>query len=396
MSVRIDEFLTKLLAGFILLTVVLFFLAENGRINAFSTYLIALTLLPGLLFSSIRKYLADSNRLIWFATVSLVSYLAASSVWAGDSTSESPKLFGYGIFILAFIASTVICIQRYSRFNKFLLLAIIASATFSAVLSIYLHVLLPEYQPLPEPRLFGFGRLENPVIAAISYGFGFYVGVFLLLNSSDLQARLLLGICLTVLLVAIVLTGTRTVWAALALAIGLGFAIRYPEKATLLLLGTIAFTSIVGVLALGWENIARRALSFRPEIWSEFITRTLTTHPLIGFGSGTESQWTFSEITINHPHSIFVSTFYFGGLIGLALLLALYGSCVSVLRLQVKPSNYRLLATMALSYGFVIGFFDGDNVITKVDHLWWVIWLPISWCLVIKPKIINENSGGNH
>ena len=389
MSAKASRILAYCLASLVLLTPALFFLAENGKINAFSTYLLALLMIPALVLPDLRKHLAGQAT-AWWATAGLLVYLGISATWA--ATDRPAAYLGYGLLILAFMGGCVISTRRFAPFQRYLLVTIAGCATLSALLSIYLHFALPEYQPLPEPRLFGFGRLENPAIAAMSYGFAVTVTGFLLLQSRDPGSRIIAIACLSALLTAVVLTGTRSVWPAIGVSLGIGMALQFRQRGFWIFAGTVALVGLVGAMALGWEELTRRALSFRPEIWSEFIRRTLDANVLFGMGSGTDSHWVHPELTFQHPHSIFVSAFYFGGMIGLVMLFALYAACVRGIWCS-EISGARQLAAMALAYGFMIGIFDGDNVVTKVNHLWWVLWLPVSWCLCLDDSRSIRTSG---
>ena len=226
----------------------------------------------------------------------------------------------------------------------------------------------------------------------MSYGFAITVTGFLLIQAKDLGRRMLTITCLIALLTAVVLTGTRSVWPAVGISLGIGLALQYQQRGLWLFLVTVTGVGLLGATALGWEELTRRALSFRPEIWSEFIHRTLDANVLFGLGSGTDSHWAHPELTFQHPHSIFVSVFYFGGLTGLAMLLILYVACLRGIW-RSRMAVARQLAAMTLAYGFMVGIFDGDNVVTKVNHLWWILWLPVTWCLCLDDSRSIRTSG---
>ena len=40
-----------------------------------------------------------------------------------------------------------------------------------------------------------------------------------------------------------------------------------------------------------------------------------------------------------------------------------------------------LPASMTLTFGLVVGLLDGDNLLTKIDYLWWIFWLPVALCI---------------
>jgi len=227
--------------------------------------------------------------------------------------------------------------------------------------------------------------LSNPVISAVSYGFTTLLAVHLIIDRRELWQRLLIVACLILLVVAIALAGTRTAWLAMGLGAGIGLAMVYRRRALPVMVGVVLATGLVAVFAVGWDDLIKRGLSFRPEIWAEFISRSIEVNPLLGAGSGSDSHWETLELSFKHPHSIFVSAFFFGGLVGLSLLVGLLVACVHHLYLA-EESEVKTLAVMTLVYGVTVGVFDGDNVLTKIDYLWWVVWFPVGVTLCVPAR----------
>lgn len=315
--------------------------------------------------------------------------MSLSAIWSENGSLSLAVLhLGYALLILAFVYGIVLSHSKHTHFLLIFLAVTAASAFFSALVSIYLHFAYPDYQPLPEPRLFALGRLNNPMISAISYGMACIMTVFLFLNRNVLWEKILLLLCLFTLIWAIVLSGTRGVWLALAFSIGsgAGFSFRSEfHKQILIFVSVVIATVILVSLAIGTEELLRRGLSFRLEIWTEFINRTIGTNFLLGFGSDSDSRWSWDNIPFKHPHSIFVSVFFYGGFVGFLLLIGLLGFTTRQLK-RADHTSVKQLALMLLVYGITVGLLDGDNVLTKVDVLWWVIWLPIALVLCTQSK----------
>jgi O-antigen ligase len=392
-SDKIFNGLVGLTIFFVLLTVGLFFLSDNGRINAFPSYLLVLTV--PLLIAFRRLPMGQLLNPVAFSATALLLYLAVSASWAVDGDGILKHL-GYALLIGCFIAGFALCQQDRGDFLLLFLVTVLVCGTASAGISIYLHYLLPEYQPLPEPRLYGFGRLNNPVISAVSYGLVVMIGLHLLTQHRLLWQRAGLIASLAAVMFAISLTGTRVVWLAMGLAAGFGFSLYLRRNPLLIVSAALIITGGIAIAAIGWEAITVRALSFRPEIWAEFVGRAWEANILIGVGSGSDSYWVTEVLTFKHPHSIFVSTLYFGGLIGLALLLAMIGSCTRHL-IAAPASRVRNLAITLSIYGLTVGCFDGDNPLTKIDYLWWVVWLPVALALCTNPPqaVSAEPSGSS-
>ena len=149
------------------------------------------------------------------------------------------------------------------------------------------------------------------------------------------------------------------------------------------IIGTVTVLSSAAYILVGAELLLHRALSFRPEIWSEFVSRTIERSIWFGNGMTTESEFQLSGLLIQHPHSVLVSTFYYGGLTGLVLYIGLIFKVASALNVM-ENQNVRLLGLMLIAFGQTATFFDGDELISKVNYLWLIIWLPVG--LAITPR----------
>jgi O-antigen ligase len=369
--------LSYLLAFSLILILGLYFLAENGRINAFATYLvgIAIIFMAGLGQINFRSLLQP----VWVLAGLLLVYLVVAANWAAGGEGLA-KHAGYALLIATFLLGLRYSVQSNPAFLTWFLLVAVACGTASAALSLQLHVALPDYQPLPEPRLYGFGRLNNPMISAVSYGFVLVCAVHLATQTRQNWHWALLLLAGVVLLAAIALTGTRVVWLAIAIAAGMIVAQQVQRFALAAFAGVLIGIGVLAIALLGWEEVTRRALSFRPEIWQEFLARTLAANIWIGAGSGSDASWAAEAETFKHAHSIFMSTFYYGGILGLVLLLGMLGCCCQQLRASTM-GPLRNLTTALLAYGVTIGLFDGDAILTKIDQQWWLLWFPVGLVL---------------
>ena len=382
MMPKILDCLYIALAASVVLCLVLFFLVENGRANAFATYLVGIGVLFALPFVEVRRQIKMLPGLLVLLIVLFLEYMAISAWWSETGNFQLVlKHQGYAVLIMAFIVGLSLSARRFPVFLKMAAVLTVLAGLVSAGYSVYLHQALPEYQPLPEPRLYGLGRLSNPVISAVSYGLMVIFSAWLFIYSKAVWIRVALVIGVAVLLVAITLSGTRVVWLALGVGVAMGIGLVSQQKNWLIPGIVVAAVGMLAVISLGLEEIARRGLSFRPEIWAEFVSRSIAAHPLLGAGSGADSHWQTDILTFKHPHSVFVSVFYFGGVIGLALLL---GMLVVAARCIVFSAacDSKTLAIMTLSFGVTVGLFDGDNILTKIDYLWWLVWLPLSLALL--------------
>ncbi len=381
----------------LVLTVVTYYLAGNGKINNFPTYLAALAFLP---FVIIRPdCFSTFNKPILLLILIFLFYLCSSAYWSsGTSVTILAKYPGYFFLLITFILGIALMSSQFPSFLKWLLVIGILSATISSIYSMILHMTLPDYQPLIDKRLYSLGRLHNPVIASLSYGMAVTLCAnFLLMHVG--RIRILWAACLALLLFAILLTETRSVWfglmVSLPVALFLQENISIKRKMTILFAGYgIMLLVMWSTWSMGyWEEMFHRGTSYRPEIWLTTIQNTLGSHLFFGNGIVTSSELIISGYDFQHPHSIYISTFFYGGLIGLGLLVLLIATCFwQVLKVRLSP--LAILAVSSLSYSAVVFLFDGDRLLTKVDFMWIAFWLPIALCLIstVKNGVIEINS----
>lgn len=375
------EYLVRIIYFSILLSTTAFFLAENGRANAFPTYLLAISVLAHLVIKRPANALGLTSNMPLVGALVLILYLSLTTLWADNgNTTTSITYFGYGAIVGSYVIGTLLCYRRFPGFIPLLALAIFIAATLSAGLSVFLFYEFPEYRFMPGSRMIALGRLSNPVIAADSYGFAIVLGFYLLLQQAAIWRRLLIAMAITLLLYATVLTGSRAVWLAIAFAASVGVASRELSYKYLTMGLVLVIFGAMALLVLDIDELTRRALSFRPEIWSEFIQRTISGNWLFGVGSSSDSSWPTSAYTFDHPHSIFVSVLYFGGVAGFLLIVSLYLRCLFELG-RLPCSSLRSLALMSIVFGIILGMFDGDNPLTKIDFHWWMVWVPITFCI---------------
>ncbi len=366
-------------------TVVGFYLGVNGRVNALPTYVAALAFIPFILIRPTS--LTSTNRVIALLTLLLFVYLSMSTFWSeGSSALARLKFFGEAYLTMVFIFGTAFMSTQFPGFLKWFLIMTVLSAAIACTYSIFLHFFLPDYQPLVENRLFSMGRLHNPVIAGLSYSVAAIISINLIFLPLG-RSRILWVFCTLVLLAGIILTGTRSAIVGLLFAIPFSIILQgaLSNRNRMLILIVLGCGSLMAALLswqLGfWEGMVHRASSYRPEIWREVIASVLSSNLLIGNGIATSSKMVIDGFTFDHAHSIFFSTFYYGGLVGLAILLGIIASSFYALH-KLEPNPVVILSISLLVFAIVALSFDGNSLIEKVNYLWIVFWLPISMVLL--------------
>jgi O-antigen ligase len=130
-----------------------------------------------------------------------------------------------------------------------------------------------------------------------------------------------------------------------------------------------------------WDEVLHRALSFRPEIWLKAVRDTTQENLILGKGIASSSRLLIDGISHHHPHSIYVSTFFYGGLTGALLLVTLISACLKEL-IKKDFTPLVILALSTLLYAVSTLMIDGNRLLEKIDFHWLVFWLPVALCLV--------------
>lgn len=375
-----------------LLAMCAYFLAANGRINNFPTYLIAVIIVVILPLTRPLTLALSRLRIIRTSTLLLI-YLAISTLWSETvSLREVLVSFADALLLLSFLCAIVICNDIYRKFTPLLLSIVILAACVSAVYSIVLYLSL-DYQPLPEDRLYALGRLHNPVVGALSYGIATVLAFCKFLSTTDPYKKQGWLILLGILLSAIYLTGSKGVLIGLTFAAVLSISLQFglSRKQMIVFLGVLLGAISVIIITLYLEFAAvfdvlfPRAVSFRPEIWLTVIKSTFEHNLLFGFGYLATGSLSINNIEFMHAHSIYLATFYYGGLVGLMLLI--YLITIVFKAVHREPfTDLHMIASSGFLFAITTLIVDGDRLLLKIDYIWLVFWLPIALATIIEFK----------
>ena len=378
----IERILSIILAAGLILTVATYYLATKPQANAFPTYLSGLAFLPLCLYPARLSSIA-SNPVIRLGSA-LILYLVLTTVWSETASIKTTSLyFGFALLLLAFVAGIVFCADTWPTFLNWIITIIILAAAVSALYSIYLFYAL-DYHPLDEKdRLYALGRIHNPAIGAFSYGIALVFATTRLVYRTRMDERIGWGIATLTLLYAVMMTDTRSAWvgllaaavSAIAFSGSLALRARLVSSAALVALAAIAL--FIGLHSDFRDEIMRRSTSFRPEIWSATLHKFSGAMWLVGDGANAPSFVNDGRFTFDHPHSIYVATLFYGGAIGMVLLLVVITAAYRAL-LRSRTGELRTMALAGLTFGAIGLLFDGDHLLDKIDYVWMVLWFPIT------------------
>ncbi|WP_274079983.1 O-antigen ligase family protein [Pseudomonas asiatica] len=240
--------------------------------------------------------------------------------------------------------------------------------------AIYLCYFLMYGLPAGAGRLEGYGALYNPLLTA--HVLGAFAAVWLVYW---FQAQRMLDpmslVCLAALGLAILATGSRTPLVGLTAALG-WLVIVGDRKRGLLALAAVLI-AVLGVVLVYPDAITQRGVSYRPAIWLDAL-RQIGEHPWLGHGYDSPMTVSIPGLaqTLADPHNIELGVLYAGGVVGLALWMAIYGLAMSAGLTASTPASP--LAATWLVFGFASGLTEGSAFMSRPKEHWFLIWIPMA------------------
>ncbi len=310
-----------------------------------------------------------------------MTYLAASALWAQGPTERPLETVGLHALATATFALGVFRIFDRSRLDLFRRV-VVTAATSITLVSIIAWMFGRNYNV---GRLHSAIHFEHPNLFAQSLGFA-----ALLALGSALRARARVS---------------QTVWAAAFVLLGFGIFLTRGRAAILAVVvaGLVSITLHRGRRALAaalavviivfgisltvgpsFVGFVVRGDAGRMQIWQTLLERTAD-RPMIGAGINADDNVIFppgSEdfprgFTVPHAHSAIIGTLYYGGLVGLALLLLVIALGLTTGRRNAGADG-EWDPLVLLIFGLFCLTPDGHRLISE-PHLssWLLFWLPI-------------------
>lgn len=333
-------------------------------------FLVSPTLLALMLQPRLLKSLSINPLFIAFMAFSAYSLL--SIAWS-DTANATGGLVKRPLYIAMLLFSAgIISLRSPAHLEQYTRLAALFAA-LAAGLSLVYFIFFD--MPVAESRLSGYGALYNPLLTA--HVFGAFAAFWM---ASWFQARNALSplpiICLAILGVAILATGSRTPFVGLSAALGWLLLVG-DRRRGLIAIGVVVLT-LIGVVLIYPEAITQRGVSYRPAIWMESL-RQIGEHPWLGHGY--DSPMTViipgMDTTLADPHNIELGVLYSGGILGLTLWMTLYSLAIYFCWVYRKHPAVTLAATW-LIFGFASGLTEGNAFMSRPKEHWFLIWLPLA------------------
>ncbi|MCB1646707.1 MAG: hypothetical protein KDI36_14705 [Pseudomonadales bacterium] len=395
------NFVYIILGGLVILSFAGFFIFPTGKANNFPTYLAAILALVLLARSEFPKSLLISPTFL--GATAFLLYLSASFVWSPEYTVG--KLLNTlidALLILLMLASIAFCQMSVKHFRRIFCYSLVVVAGLAA--SVYLVTSLLN----DSGGGILWGRWQNTNIGAMAFGAIGTVGLGTIAAERIIWLRTLATPFVLALIFAAYLLNVGYVELAMAtgmstICLGRAWQSRNPRQQMGWILVFLAILLIFKPWTLLVEAMPRSS------IWSPALETSYEGQLLFGAGYGAsvpvpthcaDDMQTDSDCNYSHPHNGFISTLYYGGLVGLCLLgllLLIAGSQMSEFR-----NTGRLLVLGTLTYALVILTFDGTRLIEKIDFIWLIFWLPIALVisceaeLRLRQQLLDEDDTLDH
>ena len=367
-----------------------YYLLPSSQANNFPTFLLSLSMIFYVVLDTESIKTFDHSGLVKVLML-LLFYMATTGFWFYDGQLlQVLKLYADAFLVFSFIFSLIILFRKAENFLYLLVVTIVLAALLSALEWLYLTM-------TSDDIVSAVGRLRYSALAAISWGFAVILALWLTAVSATPIAKICWAI--TGLFLAIAALYQEILYVQIALSIAIASAGYLHLKASwsqkkprVFVIGCVV---VFFALSLFLSASLNEIQNDRPTIWNQSVQHLFDVpgKPLFGFGLmgdttmslPCEIHYAGEVCHVSHPHSLFVSTLVYGGIIGLFLLFTLLIWTMNILASDIhqRPAQ---LALVILSYAIPLLLFDGDRIIDKIDIVWLLLWLPIGIALSIKPE----------
>jgi len=380
-SNRIFDFLCQwiLPLGLLILLSGMFFLESR---NALTSFYLGLFGIPSLLMLCLRpreiKTLLGEPIIAGF--LALCIWLCLSLLWS----PTEPTDFGMMKIPLQPLMLFAGCAMLLQYRNEALKPLMFCAAIIALVATIsYLVPFINAYAP--GERMIGRAAFTNPLLSSHLFGFFCIYWLCMCITSQRLPILWLSVPAMTIMLAAIMATGSRTPLVALVLSI-LWLSIVSRNRRALVMIAGVLLGSAT-VLLLFPEILGDRGGSYRLQIW-QIALEKIAEHPWIGHGYDSDLHIDVGlDYLLAEPHSFVLGVLYYIGIIGMIpwAFVLLWG-LFSGYRQRLQPLF--ILASTLLVYGIGAGLTEGGAVLTRPREHWFLLWIPLA--LIAGQNIANR------
>jgi len=322
--------------------------------------------------------------LIWLV-VALLGYLTLSSFWSEEVRPR--EIFSIAVravltftFVIA-VAET----QLRGRTQRWLGFALSAVGFATVIGAFYFYVIEPPW----DGRLVGRGQLDNNVVAGLIFAVAAVFSLRLAWSEEQLGWRVFGSMACAALITGVAYTGSRNAMMGLFCGVIVYTTARLvttPQRFFAVLLPA-AIIAVVALYVLAFSDFAEqlfpRGDSFRFSIWQAAWKEVAESSLLWGKGILTSDDLVVDGVQFEHPHSMYMSVVYQGGIIALGLLTLLVVRAISLLLTRFSDPDAKFaLAVLAIS--LPVYLFDEHELLDKVGTTWVLFWMPVACALGVQ------------
>jgi O-antigen ligase len=338
-----------------------------------------------------------SSRTFLLVAIYLV-YMFCTLFWSGSFGMSDLSKYGRRVmYILIFIGVTIHLTRSYSTFIQRLLVLLCCTGSIVAVATIVLYY---RQHPFPSTRLLGYGLLHNPFKASSLYGIIAIACMYFVLQQRTVKMQLLyVGLLVTSLSYMLLAQSRGPLLAfvvsmlAWQLSAWLLQGERHLNHRNKLLVVLVLISVVISALVIfnpeyfNLSFLTRISSRHRLEMWEQLLVR-IKDAPWLGHGLTADARTTTSDgFLYIHPHSVYVGTLLYGGIVGLSLVVSIVISALwQGFKRLGTPINLTS-ATMVLYGALCIGP-NGNMLIHHVKPFWLFFWFPLA--LVVASELADH------
>jgi O-antigen ligase len=339
------------------------------------TYLLTLLVLAGA-----RRWSDIARTDLFICITGLLAYLVLSVFWSSqwamhDVMSNLVRALLVGAFVIA-VAEVRLRGQIQLWLRRTMTL-VGGAAILAAIVN---HLI---WTPA-DGRLNGLGQLDTHVIAALVYGIVAVLALQAVLRESGVKWRIAGLVTIAMAFYAIHGSDSRNAWVSVIFGLSILLLAEKLKDRQRFISSVVSVVLLAGVVlvALFMGDTTRdlllpRGTSFRPEIWDQAIARILDGHLVFGLGINTPNDFLIGTTPIQHPHNLYLSVAYQGGLVALLLLMMVLWKSLRELLRQYDEADAKL-ALGILGVALPAYLLDGHELLDKIGSTWFLIWLPVA------------------
>ena len=321
-------------------------------------------LLPSLLSTPLKKHLLLPACYLFFGVI--------STLWSHPSgIHDLGSAFERSLYALSLITIVLYAGNHFGILSKRLI--VVSLLVSLPIFSDILHYILFQN----DPRLFGFLGSSNPNTAGLIYGICALVCTHLILKRKLSYNWLNYSLLFTGILAttAVYLTGSRACLLSLTLALALLCLIQRQGKvfalATLIL--SVSGCTALTINATKFKEVdfntpvktmyQRPIISNRSALWQEMLSRMNAFDFVYGIGLSSDhakDRENAEETKYIYPHSLFISSYYYLGAIGITLHLSMF-TLIALVSFRDALAGYTLLPSL-FAMSLVPTLVDGASI----------------------------------